>query len=870
MSNLSKSDYRVLARPGGYSVVRLGFNPYNWQLDCMEALYPAESYAACATCNESGKAQPVDTVIPTPSGFRRLGDLEVGDRIFGKDGNQYNVTGVYDQGLKEVFRFNFDDGEVFTEACEDHLWWYMTPFRRFFKQYGNYREWQVMSTREIIKKQGSTPRDRGLVPNCFPVKFEEKELLISPYVMGCLIGDGGFSQSSGSIMFSNPDLEILERFESELPNGYRLNHQENYDYRIIREKKTGPGINTVKKKLIELELWGCQSYQKFIPDVYKLGSVEQRIDLLRGLLDTDGSIGDKCNIEYSTSSKKLADDVAYLVRSLGGKARISSRIPNYTYKGEKKQGRKSYRVWVKLSLINPFYLDRKAKKWYPIQIAPERILYQVECVGEKECRCIKVDSPDRTYLTNDFIVTHNTSVVIASAILWHMENFPWSMTVTTSASQRQIRDQLYPVIQAKAGSWPGWKVQISTQECRISAPNGARCLSYTTDDPKLQEGFHRPDISNYMQNWDPPDNWEMSSKQQAMLADNTESSLLIIVDEAKGVKDSIAEAIWRCNASRHLFMSSPNHESMTGFFYDFFHRDKERFRVWRKDSSNWTGRTEEDGRQYNLFHADYLNCPHLSADPIRRKKIEYEIQTRPAGDAWVLSYAYGKFAQSGSNHVFDMVKVNKAMSGMVPHVDENRLLAGLDLSGGGDEIVLMLARGNYSWKHRGYFEKDAEKLARLLYKDFMDLRLKPSQVRADNGGQGDPIIDFIEALGFKGIVRVDFGGRAREKEKYSNIRAEMHFELARRIAAEELAIRFDSKLREQFRFTTYISDDVKGRLRLTPKSKLPYSANELDSLVLVYYGLPMAKEYRLKLRNHNRKFSPTFFEPDEEEIGSLR
>lgn len=408
---LTERDYAIMSRPSGYAMVKMGVNPYNWQIDAMDALIPDHSYSATATCNESGKFQSVDTLVITPQGKRRLGDLKVGDLVFGRNGKPCKVTGVYDQGEQDIYEFNFDNGEVFTNAGLDHLWWYMTPFRRFCKQYAYYQQWQVMTTAEIINKQGKNPRYRGLVPKCEPVRFSAKQYLISPYVMGCLIADGCFS---GHVEWVNPDDGIIERFKSELIDNHRINEVPNANtgkattFRITSNTRRNQVIAEAKR----LGLWKKRSFEKHMPDEYKYGSIQQRIDLLRGLMDCDGTIGKKCNMQYDTSSERLANDVAWLVRSLGGKARITSRKPKYTYNNEKRIGRISYRVWVKLSDINPFYLKRKADKWYRIQITPERILYSVKKKGRAQCRCIRVDSFDSTYLTNDFIVTHNTSVCI--------------------------------------------------------------------------------------------------------------------------------------------------------------------------------------------------------------------------------------------------------------------------------------------------------------------------------------------------------------------------------------------------------------------------------------------------------------------------
>ena len=99
--------------------------------------------------NQRGKCQPLETPIETPLGQRKLGDLKVGDEVFGKDGKPTKITGVFQQGKKKVYRLTFDKGEVSTLACGEHLWFYLRHKRAFEKTRPNYLEYEVLSTEEI-------------------------------------------------------------------------------------------------------------------------------------------------------------------------------------------------------------------------------------------------------------------------------------------------------------------------------------------------------------------------------------------------------------------------------------------------------------------------------------------------------------------------------------------------------------------------------------------------------------------------------------------------------------------------------------------------------------------------------------------------
>jgi hypothetical protein len=170
--------------------------------------------------------------------------------------------------------------------------------------------------------------------------------------------------------------------------------------------------SNIRDNLKTMGLWNHLSYDKFIPKQYLFASIDDRLELLRGLMDTDGSPSGHSTAEYSTSSRRLADDVKFLVLSLGGDCRVVCRTPKYTYKGEIKEGHESFRLYISFEEQSSiFNLSRKKSKCknkrnpnYPIGRRVESISH----VGIKKCRCILVSNPDHLYVTDNFIVTHNT------------------------------------------------------------------------------------------------------------------------------------------------------------------------------------------------------------------------------------------------------------------------------------------------------------------------------------------------------------------------------------------------------------------------------------------------------------------------------
>jgi len=366
----------------------------------------------------TGKAQPLSSKILTPDGWKQMGDMHVGQKIIGQDGKIYFVTGVYPQGKKDIYEVEFTDKSR-TKCCADHLWNVNSPTRRFR---GN--KVIIKPLRGIIGdikyKDG---KSKWFIPMVEPVQFKAKQLPLHPYLLGALLGDGTFRKS---LSISTPDIEIIKRIQQVLPttNLIKKNYPEGvdrYDYNIINKGSRGHQ-NPVTRTIKQFGLWRKYSHEKFIPKEYLLGSVEDRVELLKGLMDTDGYISkDGDTVQYSTSSKQLAENFVFLVQSLGGTAKVSSKIPYFTYKGERKRGKKSYTISIRvLQWLNPFYLPRKAlkvntnKKYIPC-----RAFKSIEHVGKHEAQCISTNAPGGLYITDDFIVTHNTAQSIATI---HLSN----------------------------------------------------------------------------------------------------------------------------------------------------------------------------------------------------------------------------------------------------------------------------------------------------------------------------------------------------------------------------------------------------------------------------------------------------------------
>ncbi|MFH1209217.1 MAG: terminase family protein [archaeon] len=242
--------------------------------------------------------------------------------------------------------------------------------------------------------------------------FEKKENFISPYILGCLLADGCLSLPY-EIIFSTTDIDILHRINKELLYEYttrkKSNNDKDINYNICKKQRNGNGsTNLYLDEIKKLELFGLKSYTKYIPNEYIFNSKENRIALLQGLMDCDGCISG-LDVFYTTVSEKLVDDVCFVVRSLGGTANVS----------QGKTHSKSYVISINLPKdICPFYLPRKKDKYLKIKDKKKlfRRIKEIKYIGEEETQCITVSGKEGLYLTDDFIVTHNSETLLSAAL----------------------------------------------------------------------------------------------------------------------------------------------------------------------------------------------------------------------------------------------------------------------------------------------------------------------------------------------------------------------------------------------------------------------------------------------------------------------
>jgi phosphate starvation-inducible PhoH-like protein len=362
-----------------------------------------------------GRAQPVDRNVLTPDGFRPIGELRPGDLVTASDGRPTPVLGVFPQGRKEVFRLTAQDGAS-TLCCAEHLWAVSTAEDR-----RRGRGHRVLRTSEMSGRLRTAHRHRFELPLVSrPVELVPQDVPLDPYALGLLLGDGCVTTST-TPSFATDDAELALALEMALP-GIELARKGTVDF-VLRHARTGGVItvaNPVTAALRELGLAGARSSTKFVPDRYLRNAPDVRLAVLQGLLDTDGGpvtqAGRTCRIQYVTTSPRLRDDVVFLVRSLGGVAYVrtreaAGRRPGRAHGRAVHHRHDAHVVDIRLpASVEPFRLTRKSATYRVFGGGgrPMRFVERIEPAGEAETVCIQVAAQDALYVTDDFLVTHNT------------------------------------------------------------------------------------------------------------------------------------------------------------------------------------------------------------------------------------------------------------------------------------------------------------------------------------------------------------------------------------------------------------------------------------------------------------------------------
>lgn len=390
------------------------------QRDCIKKLTTTTSNKVTVELKPgTGKGHPYSTKIPTPTenGYTLMGDLKVGDYVFDRCGNPTKVTGIFELGEIEVYKVTFQDGRI-SYCTGEHLW--------TVKSHKN-GPWKTLMLKDMIKdfkrespwKKAHGRKDpysyKYYIPTCQPVSYPTKSIPIDPWVLGCFIGNG--CCTCDQLVISSGTSDVPEKIANIYGFDVKKNPS-NYNYGFYY--KNGKPVYT-KEFFKELpEMVGCYSRDKKIPEIYMINNVDTRLRLLQGLMDTDGSISyneGRYHVRFTSTSKPLLKQVIQILYSFGYSGNIIDDL-----RGEEKYtdgycGSVIFRV---PNNIKQYFFTIMSKKIPAISAADQKqenhysdlLIKDISFSHMEKSRCIMVDNPEHLYLTEDFVVTHNTFIAL--------------------------------------------------------------------------------------------------------------------------------------------------------------------------------------------------------------------------------------------------------------------------------------------------------------------------------------------------------------------------------------------------------------------------------------------------------------------------
>jgi len=340
-----------------------------------------------------GYALRNDSPVLTPTGWKPIGDLEVGDAVVDPAGKPSKVTAVYPQdGPQQLFRVEFGDGS-WVDATSEHLWTVRLRHSAF-----KGKPDRTVDT-DTLRKYLTSGYRVQMAPMTPPDLESPGETHSDPYLVGLLLGDGSLSQKGG-LRFTSADQELIDNFSNRKVG--------DYDYWLYEPD--------LLKEIRRTGLKGTRSHEKFVPNEYLWTTAANRLAILQGLMDTDGSIDTDGRMEFCTTSDQLAQDVEFLIRSLGGKCSRYLKPWNgqpitmpqgHTVTAMKDSWQIRNIRFADQSIV-PFRLERKVARCKTDRGLKGFTVTRIRPVGKDDATCITVSASSSLYITKDWIVTHNT------------------------------------------------------------------------------------------------------------------------------------------------------------------------------------------------------------------------------------------------------------------------------------------------------------------------------------------------------------------------------------------------------------------------------------------------------------------------------
>jgi hypothetical protein len=674
---------------------------------------------AIASGHGIGKAECVDNFIDTPSGRKRFGDLKVGDHVFGPDGRPTQIVAIPYRGVRPCYRVKFDD-RTYVDVAQEHLWSVQGRGERRKKSNG----YRVLETQEILSaglrsKRGVSAPRQWAIPRHGPVEYPWADLPVHPYLMGLLLGGGKFGEGDEVHLVVKSD-DVLDRLIDVAPE----------EVWQVKRYSSCVKVTLRHKELIKAAGF-TDGVDRSIPDDYKYSSVQQREELFRGLFDADAEVTNAGSVVYFPWFDKLADEVSWLVRSLGGKA--SKLCPDRKVDETEETISVRYCRRILIALPEGFRYGYDAKRTDRVkQVKLDRYrtrwIDSIEPLGEKETMCITVDRKDGLYLTSDFIVTHN-SCITAFLAIWIMATRPHSKGVVTANTASQLETKTF----AEISKW--------LKRSLIADMFTVKAMSIEANES--------------------PETWRLDA--QTCREENSESfaglhsassTPYYIFDEASAVPDIIWEvAEGGLTDGEPMFFAFGNPTRNTGRFRECFTK---RRHIWNT--------RQIDSRDVFITNKDQLT--------------EWAQEYGEDSDFFRVRVK-GEFPMAASTQFIPIDIVERASKLEVINNQATCAIIGVDVARYGDDSSSIYTRIGRGWLPRKKYSKlSLTRLADLVIEHYYHVQEATGfsrdrvYIAVDEGGVGAGLVDILRDRGFR-VFAVQFGGAADNPTTYKMKRDEL-------------------------------------------------------------------------------------------------
>lgn len=776
----------------------------------------AHTYTLVKSCNGVGKDLPLDTPLPTPTGWTTMGEVRPGDLLLDESGNPTRVMAKSAIFHNRLYKITFSDGAEVVSS-ETHLWNTIDfraarAARARVAGVSDWRDhWDISETRETREMIGDLKRWNGSlysqnhsIPINRALNLPDADLLIDPYILGAWLGDG--TSDAPSMSIGEDGLYMIDEFAKKGVVLGKVRSQK-YGYQFARQ-----GYRDLLRELGVFK-------NKHIPAQYLRASESQRRELLRGLMDTDGFHGHHQTCGIDLMNKELSYDVVELIRSLGVRASIK---PGRTYLNGRDVGLR-YRI-VFNPTFDPFTKGQyKSDRWSAPQKSnasrTARTIVSIEEVPTVPSQCVMVDSPRNLYLATEYMIPTHNSHIGGDLATWQVAvHDPFETTVLLSApvfkqiktvTFRYIADN-YSLATARKFILPGEMV----------AEPGLKVQ-------RLDGGLAK----DVIQAKRPSDNNLVASFQGIH-----DGYVMVILDEAGGLPEDMwtaANAVTTNENVRILAIGNPDALN-TGFHRRFMDPDK--FREWTpitisaESSPNFTGEM--------IYPDDLDRDKQVKSLLVQRDWAD--MMRRQAHPNVVLAKVDGEFPKDGDNSFFPQSAINKAYDTeiMPSETDVRRMGVDLAFSGSDKSTVYMNIGGNIRKVDEWVHEDDFMKVARMVHN--LALRNAADELRVDAAGTGRGIFSLLDneheftgkpyqLIGFRG------GTGSPDTSQWAQARA-WHYD-SFRSAMQQGLIDLDDEdkeLRDELFRQTY-SMNGRGAIQITPKDAMRKagiaSPDHLDAVI---------------------------------------